>query len=255
MCSLFFIRKGEEGSGAFASLSSPYPKRGEGKLKNLEKMEEFEKTRSKLRLPPKVKPCIIQLLNGASLGAKDGDNPFIIACELFRVGRNKKQIEMTLSRVGVREIKIRRAVKSALTGRYSFGCPTLEERGLCLYKSRFECWWHEEIPRKSQKSWRERDFWRYRWPKRLKPSEVVVYWGLKELEKKRRFIAGTTLWCTWHEIAELTGISHPTVGKALEKLKEVGLIHYSPGKRREKGLKSLQSTVQRIIPIPKSKKT
>lgn len=220
---------------------------------DLEKLEQFEHTRGKLRLPLEVKPCIMSLLNG-SPGAKEGDNPFIIACELHRVGKDEKQIEAVLTRIGVKQAKLRRALKSALTGKYSFGCPTLEERGLCLYRSRFDCWWHARIPRQNQKSWRERDFWRYGWPQKLRSTEAMIYLAVREVEKKRRITAGSWVYISWDELQKTSGVARNTIKKSLIKLTKVGLIDYKEGEKRRVGVKGLATQIKRVIPIPRPKK-
>lgn len=109
-------------------------------MDDIEKQQEFEQVRGKLRLPLDIKPCITALLNGDNPAAKIALNPFIIACELHRVGKNEQQLKSLLSKANIKPSKVRSAVKSALTGKYGYACPRLEELGICIYESRFDCW-------------------------------------------------------------------------------------------------------------------
>lgn len=138
-------------------------------MEEIERLEDFERTRGKLRLPLDIKPCIAKLLDDPSI--READNPFIVACELHRVGRTEKQIDSLLTRLGISVSKVRGIIKSVATGKYEFGCVgRLEE--ICLYKSREECFYYQAIPRESQRSYRERDFWRFGWPRRLTTPAV-----------------------------------------------------------------------------------
>lgn len=217
-------------------------------MQELEILQNFEEIRGQLRLPLDMKPCICQLMDDYER-SKSGINAFIIACELHRVGETKEKVESVLFELGVTYSKAQSAVKSASTGKYSYGCPTFEREGLCLYDNRTECWWYERIPKKSQKPGRERDFWRFGWPRKLKPASVVVYLAIRELEHKRQYKAGSRLYVSRKELAELTGISPPWAIKSLEKLEKSGLIKFQKG--RQHRWYGIASEVQRIIPIPK----
>ncbi|GAH95089.1 unnamed protein product [marine sediment metagenome] len=220
-------------------------------MDDLEKLQEFEKTRGKLRLPLDIKPCITDLLNGHNPASKQGLNPFIIACELHRVGKNQQQIKSLLTKVNVKPSKLRSALKSALTGRYGYACPGLEEKGLCLFKSRFDCWWFDKIPRESQKEWREDDFWRYHWPDKLGSARSMLYLAIRQVEKLKGYQAGSRLYVSWDQLQRVSGVNRQTIKPGLEALEKIGLITYKPGQKRVKGSKGLATEVVRIIPIPK----
>lgn len=217
-------------------------------MQELERLQDFEETRGEFRLPLNMKPCICQLMKDRER-SKDGINAFIIACELYRVGKKKERVETVLLELGVACPKAQSAVKSALTGKYSYGCRTFELEGLCLYENRTECWWYERIHKKRQKRSKERNFWRFRWPTKLKPASIVVYLALRELEHTRRYKAGSRLYVSRKELAGLTGISLPWAIKSLEKLDKSGLIKFQKGTQHRWYGKA--SEVQRIIPIPK----
>lgn len=220
-------------------------------MEELGKLQEFEKTRGKLRLPLDIKPCITKLLDGSSPGATNGLNPFIIACELFRVGKNEQQLKSLLSKANVKPSKIKSSIKSALTGKYGYACPRLEELGLCIYESRFDCWWFDKIPRQSQKDWRERDFWRYGWPQKLRATESMIYLAIRQIERKRDYQAGSRLFIAYKEISKVSGVDTSTIRKGLEALQKTGLINLTVGKKRLQGSKAQATQIQRIIPLPK----
>ena len=218
-------------------------------MEDLEKLQSFEKTRGKLRLPSDIKPCIVKLLDNPSV--KEADNPFIIGCELHRVGRTEKQIDSLLTRLGIRTSKVQGVIKSIATGKYEFGCPRLEEKGICLYEKREECFWYQAIPRESQRSYRERDFWRFGWPSRLTAPEGMIYLAIREVEKRRGLPAGSRLYVSRKELSGLAGVSPPWVMKCCERLEKVGLIRFKRGLQHRWYGKA--SEVKRIIPIHRSK--
>ncbi len=217
-------------------------------MQELEILQDYEETRVQLRLPLDTKPCICELMRDYEL-RKSNISRFIIACELFRIGKKKEKVETILLELGIGYSKVRSIVKSASTGKHNYACPRLELEGLCLYQRRTECWWYERIPKKSQKKWSERDFWRFGWPGRLSLASVVIYLALREIEQKREYKAGTRLYVPRKELAELTGISPPWTIESLKKLEKSGLINFKKGRPHRWYGKA--SEVQRIIPIPK----
>lgn len=176
-----------------------------------------------------------------------------MACELHRVGRSERQIESILTRAGVERSKVRGAVGSAITGKYGYACPRLEELGLCLYKDRFRCWWFEKVPRQSQKNYRDRDFWRYGWPGKLRPhyTAIIVYLAIREIEKKRRIYPGSLLYISTRELSRTSGVALGWIGECCEKLKNAGLVEFKRGKQHRWYGKA--NEIRRIIPIPKPK--
>lgn len=219
-------------------------------MKEIKRLEDFEKVRGKLRLPTDIKPCIVKLLEGPSV--READNPFIVACELHRVGRTEKQIESLLMRLDIRASKVRGIIKSVITGRYKgFGCPRLEEKGICVYKAREDCFWYQAIPRESQKSYRERDFWRFGWPRRLTASEGMMYLAIREFERLKGYPAGTRLYVSYKNLAETSGVGMGWILKCCQGLRDKGLIEFKKGSQHRWHKKA--SEVKRIIPIPRSK--
>ena len=218
-------------------------------MEDLEKLEDFERTRGKLRLPTDIKPCIVKLLEGPSV--READNPFIAAVELHRVGRTEKQIESLLMRLNIRDSKVRGVIKSVASGKYEFGCPTLEEKGICLYEKREDCFWYQAIPRESQRSYRERDFWRFGWPGRLTAPEGMIYLAIGEIEKRRGLPAGSRLYVSRKELVRISGRGHSWVLECCEKLRKKGLIEFKRGTQHRWYGKA--STIKRIIPIPRPK--
>lgn len=219
-------------------------------MQDLEKLQEFEKTRSKSRFPPDIKPCIAHLLDN-NPQVRNGDNAFIASIELHRVGKSDSQIESKLTKLGIKQSRVRGIVKSVSKGIYEYGCPRLLSEGFCLYESRFDCWWYDRIARQSQKQWRERDFWRYGYPDKLGAAKAILYLALKEIEKIRNYKAGSRLYVSWDELQRVSGVNRHTIKPGLEALETLGLITYKPGQKRAKGSKGLASEISRVVPIPK----
>jgi len=218
-------------------------------VEDLEKLQQYEKTRSKTRLPETVKPCLMSLI--AKREKLEGDQAFILACELQRVGKQPKRIEGILDSLHVRESKVRSIVRSLKRTDYKYNCPALEDRGLCLYQDHKDCWWWRRRPDKNKKDWEEKDFYRYGWQKRLRLTEERLYTTLRAIEIKRGWPAGSRLFVTWDELYEESRISRDTIGEKLKVLKDIGLIKYRPGEERVKGSKARATEVTRIIPIPR----
>ena len=218
-------------------------------MEEIKRLEDFERTRGKLRLPADIKPCIVKLLEDPSV--REGDNAFVVACELHRVGRTEKQIGSLLTRLNIRTSKARGIIKSVAGGKYEFACPRLEEKGICLYKSREECFWYQAIPRESQKPYRERDFWRFGWPRRLTVPESMIYLTIREVEKLKRYPAGSRLYLSYKLLAETSGVSKGWILKCCQGLKDKGLIEFKKGSQHRWHRRA--SEVKRIIPIPRPK--
>lgn len=217
-------------------------------MDQLERLQEYEKTRAKWRLPETVKPCLMSLI-----GSKEklkGDQAFIIATELHRVGKNAKRIEKILDSLYTKQSKINSILKSLRIKDYKYDCSTLEDRGFCLYEDHKGCWWWKS-PDKNKKGWEEKDFYRYGWPKELKRTEECLYRALRAIEIRRGWPAGSRLFVTWEELYQESRITKCTIGKKLEALKKIGLIKYRAGAERVKGSKGRATQVTRNIPIPR----
>jgi len=218
---------------------------------DLNKLQDFEKVRGKLRLPPDIKPCLAKLIDGSHPEVRHGKTPFIVACELYRIGKNDDYIISLLIELGVNRSKAYNAVGSAMKGKYGYGCPTLELEGLCLYKVKYECIWYDQIPRHNQKAYRDRDFWRFGWPERIGSTASMIYLATIEIEKKRRIWAGSGLFISYREYSKTSGISIGWILKALDKLRKYKLIKIKVGTRHKWYGKATR--IQRIVPIPRQK--
>lgn len=217
-------------------------------LDDFKLLGEFERIRSKYRLPEEIKPCIVGLFENPDI--RRGSTAFLVACELHRVGVSRERARSLFERFMVPEGKIRGVIKSGFSGKYRFRCQGLEAEGICLYERPEECHWYGGPVRQGQKI-REKDFWRYEWPKRLSPAEVVIYLGIQEIERKRRFQAGAWLFVSRVELAEVAGVSLPWVLECCQRLKGKGLIKFKKGKQG-RWFKTA-SEIQRVVPIPKGK--
>lgn len=240
-----------QGQGRFG-LPFPSLSRKGKQMEDIEKLQHYEKTRAKTRLPAEIKPCLMNMLNGSSPGLiRQVTNAFIVACELSRVGKTEEKIKQILTKQNINPSKIRGILKSTNKEIYQYGCPKLEELGLCIFDHRFDCWWFEKIPRESQKLWRERDFWRYEYPAKLGTAKSMIYLAIKEIETKRGYQAGSRLYISWDEIQRVSRAGRNTIKPGLETLEKAGLIRYKPGQRRAKGSRGLATEISRVIPIPK----
>lgn len=220
----------------------------------LKQLEDFERTASRYRLPQHVKPCILRLLDGNEplQTLENWKVPCIIACELRRVGHTRSQVEKRLERwQKARPSEVQSAVRAAFEKEYEFGCPTLEALGICLYKTRYDCPWFAQIPRKNEATYNQRDFYRYGWPRTLKCSEQCIYFALREIEKKRGMPSGTQLFVSERQMAEVTGLCRKTARTGLRALKQKGLIEFKSGQRHKHY--GIAGEIRRIIPIPKPK--
>jgi len=218
-------------------------------VEDIDKLQQYEKTRSKTRLPETVKPCLMSLINKKQkLG---GEEAFILACELHRVGKQPKRIEKILDSLYVSQSKVTSIVRSLKRTDYKYDCPALEDRGLCLYENHNDCWWWKRSPGKNRKGWEEKDFYRYGWPKRLRRTEECLYRALRSIETRRGYQPGANLFVSWDELYEESRTVRYRIGEKLKVLRRVGLIKYRPGDHRVKGSKGRATQVTRIIPIPR----
>ena len=220
-------------------------------MDDIEKLQDFEKTRRRLKLPIDIKPCIVSLLDGDNPATSENNNPFIIACELNRIGKEPKRIEQILDSLYIKPSKVRSTLKSLIRRDYKYLCSTLEERGLCLYEDYKDCFWYQKSSDKNKKGWEEKDFYRYHWPKRLRRTEECLYRAIRAIEIRKGWQPGSRLFVTWDKLYQESRISRDTIGVKLELLRRIGLIKYRPGEERVKGSKGRATEVARIIPIPK----
>ena len=212
-------------------------------------LQEYEKIRRKLQLSEDIRPCMALLIDNKQ--KLQGDIPFVLGCELHRIGNEPEGIRKVLDKLYIRESKIVNILKSIKTKGYKFDCSTLEEKGFCRYEDHKDCWWWKKSPDKNKKGWQERDFYTYGWPERLRRTEESLYRGIRAIEIRRGWEPGTRLFVTWDQLYEESRITRCSIGKKLEILKKIGLIKYRPGKERVKGSKARATQVSRIIPIPK----
>lgn len=220
----------------------------------LKELEDFERTTSKYRLPQDVKLCILGLLADKEPleTLENWKVPCIIACELKRVGYTLSQVERRLERWGkARPSEVSSALRVAFEKEYEWGCPRLEEFGICRYKTRYDCPWYSRIPRKNRATYNERDFYRFHWPKNLKPSEQCIYFALREIEIKRKMPAGTQLFVNERQMADTSGLCRKTVRTGQKALRQKGLIEFKSGQKHKHY--GIAGEIRRIIPIPRPK--
>lgn len=222
-------------------------------MNDLEIYQEYEKTRRKFKLPETIKPCLMLLIGNKE--KLPGDQAFILASELHRVGKQAKRIEQILDSLYISQSKINSILKSLKKTDYKYDCSTLEDRGFCLFEDHKDCRWWKESPDKNKRGWEEKDFYTYGWPKELKRTEECLYRAIRAIEIKRGWQPGTRLFVSLDQLHEQSRVAKRIMTKKLKVLKKEGLIKYRPGDRRVKGSKARATQVTRIIPIPKPSKS
>lgn len=216
--------------------------------RELEILQEYEEERRKPgQMPQEIKPCIMLLLKDEKR-LREGNNSFYAAVEMDRVGLTEIQIQNRLSRCGVPLSKARSSAKSAATHRYSkLGCNKFRDEDLCRYKTFEDCYWYRKIVRGRYKT-KEKDFWRYGWPRNLSSVQIVLYQAIKWLEEKRAYHPGSRLFVAYREIHEVSGRSKDGIKSGLKGLRDKGLIELKIGKRGT--YLKIGTEVKRIWPIP-----
>lgn len=212
-------------------------------------LQLYEEIRRKLQLSEDIRPCMTLLIDNKQ--KLPGDVPFILACELHRIGNEPKRIRKILNSLYVKESKITGILKSIKTKGYKFDCSTLEDRGFCLEKEKEDCLWWKKSPDKNKRGWQEKDFYTYGWPEKLRRTEECLYRAIRAIEIRRGWQPGIRLFVSLDELHEQSRVAKRIMTKKLKVLKRVGLIKYFPGEHRIKGSRGRATQVTRIIPIPK----
>lgn len=218
-------------------------------MNDLEIYQEYEKIRKKFKLPETINPCLMLLIGNKE--KPRGDQAFILACELNRVGKQPKRIKQILDSLYISQSKINSILKSLKKTDYKYDCANLEERGLCVFDNRESCRWCKKSLDKNKKEWEEKDFYTYGWPKKLRRTEECLYRAIRAIEIRRGWLPGTRLFVSLDQLHEQSRVAKRIMTKKLKVLKKVGLIKYRRGDHRVKGSKARATQVQRIIPIPK----
>lgn len=231
----------------------------------LEKLENYETARHKLKLPQNFKPCILKML---ITGLKKGQNSFqrskvalVISVEFKRLNREK--IEQVLNCWNKKNTpplnpsEITGAIKQAQKEKYDFGCNSDVLSSFCGFsEDRNECWFYKQLMvnlgRKSKARHRESDFYKYGWQRILTLSQSMVYLGIRQIEKIQHKRPGQTIVAPYRLIVKYSGAYMGLINKSLRKLKEVGLILCEIGEPYRWKLKATEIT--RVIPIPRPNK-
>ena len=203
-----------------------------------------------------IKPCIAAMLENSYCR---GDTPdrntaaLIIACELKRIGLNESEVEYRIqewnqrNRPPLRLSEYRKAVKSAFSDRYNYGCYNHHFENTCI--GRDNCPFFNHVL-SQRKTYNNRIFFRYRWPEILSNSAKDIYFlALVELERLKRVGPGGRIYSSHRQIAKLAGLSRRIIKKGLEELHSIGLIDYRPGLQHI--WRNKASEIRRILPIPK----
>ncbi|HCJ67505.1 MAG TPA: hypothetical protein DHV62_09375 [Elusimicrobia bacterium] len=224
----------------------------------IETLEKVRATNQRYVLPDFIKPCVALMMEeGFEKGQGLRDKvAFTIATELRRIGKTSEVAEKILFRWDEKNSPrlgfgvIRNKIKSAYRREYTFGCNNELLQSYCQNIDKQFCRYYREFTQLNNlgRKTSNRDFYKYGWQQKLSLSEQAVYHSLIELEKKRGVWAGSLLFASHREIAEISGVSLNTIGKGLSGLTKYRLITYKPGEPYR--WRVVASEIRRIIPIP-----
>ena len=209
--------------------------------------------------PGEIKPCIAKIM---STPFQEGDCPSrsiacnIICSEMLRIGMPEPEINSVLymwngeNNPPLKKSELSSALRTATNklrvGGYNYGC---NNKYLGLYCVNGFCQFKENVG--DFRYSRNRDFFSFGWSKLLSPAEQSLYHALIEFERRKGAGAGGLLILTHRQISTIS-ISLKSVGIVLNKLKNYGLIEYTPGTQRK--WQKRASEIRRVIPIPKPNK-
>jgi hypothetical protein len=220
------------------------------------------------------KPCVSLYLTG-QVWPQVGERShlfYALAAEFKRVGNSK---EIALKRLTDYYYRIPqeiiqapggdgrsfrlKEVESAVSSAYqndkvkSYGCNSYVWRSVCPGKEL--CLFYQQLTGNKPQSRKAAYFaFLFNWlgknkskEKLLADSAIRVYLALELVEKKRGFPPGSTLFVSWRELSDLSGMSRQNIGTSLEYLSGKGLIAYQKGIAQERGT---ASEIRRVIPVP-----
>jgi DNA-binding transcriptional ArsR family regulator len=219
-----------------------------------------------------LKPCIAYLLDG-NLTARERDCAFTLAIELRRLGYSREQVQARLERwartIGWKTRNVDGAVKSAFLTKPDGGWryqppgvkhkpggtydrvlgPVCRDVGCPANCPAFSGKFVGQVPETLDR------FERLGWPRWLKKrrwhSTVDVYSAICRREKQIGLAPGVELRTTYRQLAELADVDHTTVGDALRRLAELGLVEFTPGSGDGPHARNrVASRVRRVVPIP-----
>jgi hypothetical protein len=202
-----------------------------------------------------VKPCAAQIRE-----VEDGrrnEAAYILGTEWRRMGLTQDRALKVAERWNDSNLPpltiagLHSNIRSAYRGENEYGCngPLAD---WCI--GRDECPYHQRFvsgPKPVTGRTTMVDFERLGWRSpHVTPGQRLVYSGIVRMEAIRDVGPGGCVITSLRQMARLIGLSASGVRQALLLLDLLGLIDYSPGRRRATGLPPKGCTTRRIIPIP-----
>jgi hypothetical protein len=205
-----------------------------------------------------IKPCVARIWKtyfekGSHLSR--GMACSIITSELLKLDYDQSRIRVELEKWNrnnnppLRQSDLKSTLKTAIRQNYNYSCNHYFLQEFCIGLDL--CMYAKGKQEKRQINFRV--FFSYNWQLILKNVAKLIYWlALPEIEKKRGFKPGSTLYVSHRDIAHYAGVSLKYVKKGLEELTSHRLIEYKPGTSRRWERNATE--VRRIFPIPRPSK-
>jgi hypothetical protein len=219
-----------------------------------------------------LKPCVAFLLDGNPPTTDRHKVAFTIAIELRGLGWTQEQVADALARwarkIGYRVTDAQRALKSAFrkkpNGDWQYHPPGLKkERGvyretlkpICdevgcpancpAFANKFSGPIGETFDRFTELGWAtflKKRRWR---------ADIDVYEAICRREKQLGLAPGVELLTSYRQLSDLAGVNKTTVGDALRRLAELGLVSFQAGSGSGPHARDrVPSRVSRVVPIP-----
>lgn len=210
------------------------------------------------RGPQEMKPCISSVLEtGLEEGGKidRSTGALMIALEFVGLGKDWDFTFQELRKWNLKNkpVLTEKELHSVMT--YAYGkkhpycCSNDNLMKICIEKE--SCKFANKVPQ-NVKSNSNSLYYIYDYQHRLSNSAKLVYFALIELEKLNKVGPGGLIITNHQTLADVSGISRKSVGKALLELANSPLLaRFEPGKPRKWEGKA--TLIQRAVPIPPPK--
>ncbi|MFC2048690.1 hypothetical protein ACFLR5_00545 [Elusimicrobiota bacterium] len=204
----------------------------------------------------RCKFCIAYLLSKRSFAFKNNRVAFVIVAELRRLGRKKSVIEKIMMKwahslvLPMRDRTIDKAIQSCFNKEYITRCGNEILSSYCVCEDLCPMNMDDSDKKKNPiKSYRQ--FYLNGWQRKLNNSDVLLYLGLINYELANGYNAGDLMYMNYYQINNNSGVSIPSIKKALMRLENTKLIEVKFGKPLK--WQKIGTSVKRIMPIPMPK--
>jgi len=205
-----------------------------------------------------MKPCISSVLEtGLEEGGKidRSTGALMIALEFVGLGKDWPFTFQELTKWNLKnkpaltEKELHSVMTYAYEKKHPYRCDNGNLKKICIGKE--SCKFASKNSQNA-KSYSISLYYIHDYQHRLSNSAKLVYFALIELEKQNKVGPGGLIITNHQTLADVSGISRKTVGKALRELAETPLIvRFEPGSSKQWERKG--TIIQRAIPIPPPK--